>query len=153
MLESRTTPTSAPVADNASAPAGGSGPGTPYGTLPPASMPASRKPISLPRLREMHAQGEKITMLPHAAVVHATLAEGRICPTVSFYATFSTGTFALTNTRSVIERVHIEKNLRIGDLETYFDESAIINGVADGVFGEELILLHKVAKAVGARRG
>ena len=36
---------------------------TPYGTLPPASAPALRKPVSLPRLREMHAQGEKITML------------------------------------------------------------------------------------------
>ena len=105
------------------------------------------------RLSTVYFPGEKITMLPHAAVVHATLAEGRICPTVSFYATFSTDTLALTSTRSTIERVHIEKNLRIGDLETYFDETAIVNGVADGVFGKELILLHKVAKALGARRG
>lgn len=36
---------------------------TPYGTLPPASTPSARKPMSLPRLREMHAHGEKITML------------------------------------------------------------------------------------------
>jgi len=36
---------------------------SPYGTLPPASAPATRKPISLPRLQEMHARGEKITML------------------------------------------------------------------------------------------
>lgn len=34
-----------------------------YGTLPPASTPSQRKPVSLPRLREMHSQGEKITML------------------------------------------------------------------------------------------
>ncbi len=34
-----------------------------YGTLPPASTPSQRKPVSLPRLREMHGQGEKITML------------------------------------------------------------------------------------------
>jgi 3-methyl-2-oxobutanoate hydroxymethyltransferase len=36
---------------------------TPYGTLPPASPVASRKPISLPRLAEMRQRGEKITML------------------------------------------------------------------------------------------
>jgi 3-methyl-2-oxobutanoate hydroxymethyltransferase len=34
-----------------------------YGTLPPASTPSQRKPVSLPRLREMHSKGEKITML------------------------------------------------------------------------------------------
>ncbi len=105
------------------------------------------------RLSTVYFPGDKITMLPGAAVVHATLAEGRLCPTVSYYATFSTQTFVLSTTRTVIERVHIEKNLRIGDLESYFDETAIINGVADGVFGTELILLHKVAKALAARRG
>ena len=35
----------------------------PYGTLPPASPVAVRKPVSLPRLNEMRARGEKITML------------------------------------------------------------------------------------------
>jgi 3-methyl-2-oxobutanoate hydroxymethyltransferase len=37
-------------------------PASPYGTLPPASTPSPRKPLSLPRLREMHGQGEKISM-------------------------------------------------------------------------------------------
>lgn len=35
----------------------------PYGTLPPASPVGSRKPVSLPRLGEMRARGEKITMV------------------------------------------------------------------------------------------
>src|SRR5437899_11940109 len=39
------------------------GAATPYGTLPPASPPSQRKPLSLPRLADMHARGEKITML------------------------------------------------------------------------------------------
>ena len=30
---------------------------TPYGTLPPGAAPALRKPVSLPRLLEMHARG------------------------------------------------------------------------------------------------
>ena len=38
-------------------------PASPYGTLPSSAAPALRKPISLPRLLEMHARGEKITML------------------------------------------------------------------------------------------
>ena len=51
---------------------------TPYGTLPPASAPAttpSRKPISLPRLREMHASGEKITMLTAYDATFAAVAD------------------------------------------------------------------------------
>ena len=36
---------------------------TPYGTLPASATPSTRKPMSLPRLLEMHARGEKITML------------------------------------------------------------------------------------------
>ena len=38
-------------------------------------------------------------------------------------------------------------------VENYFDETAVSNGVADGAFGNEMILLHKVAKALGTRRG
>ena len=48
---------------------------TPYGTLPPASAPAQRKPLSLPRLREMHAQGEKITMLTAYDATFAAVAD------------------------------------------------------------------------------
>ena len=49
---------------------------TPYGTLPPASPMPQRKPVSLPRLAQMRAAGEKITMLtaydaPYAAVADA----------------------------------------------------------------------------------
>jgi 3-methyl-2-oxobutanoate hydroxymethyltransferase len=48
---------------------------TPYGTLPPASMPAQRKPLSLPRLADMHARGEKITMLTAYDATFAALAD------------------------------------------------------------------------------
>ena len=105
------------------------------------------------RLSTVYFPGDKITMLPPSAVLHATLAEGRLCPAVSFYAIFSTQSFALLSTRSVIERVPVEQNLRINALETYFDETAIANGAADGAFGEQLILLHNVARALALRRG
>ncbi|MBA3593478.1 MAG: 3-methyl-2-oxobutanoate hydroxymethyltransferase [Polaromonas sp.] len=48
---------------------------SPYGTLPAVPPPASRKPISLPRLREMHAQGDKITMLTAYDATFAAVAD------------------------------------------------------------------------------
>ncbi len=48
---------------------------TPYGTLPPNATPAARKPLSLPRLREMHAQGEKIAMLTAYDATFAAVAD------------------------------------------------------------------------------
>ncbi|MGR4871336.1 3-methyl-2-oxobutanoate hydroxymethyltransferase [Variovorax sp. LARHSF232] len=48
---------------------------TPYGTLPPAAVPALRKPVSLPRLADMHARGEKITMLTAYDATFAAMAD------------------------------------------------------------------------------
>ena len=48
---------------------------TPYGTLPPASPPSTRKPVSLPRLQEMHSRGEKITMLTAYDATFAAVAD------------------------------------------------------------------------------
>jgi len=48
---------------------------TPYGTLPPASPMASRKPISLPRLHDLRSRGEKITMLTAYDATFAAVAD------------------------------------------------------------------------------
>ena len=48
---------------------------SPYGTLPPASPVAQRKPLSLPRLADMHARGEKITMLTAYDATFAAMAD------------------------------------------------------------------------------
>jgi 3-methyl-2-oxobutanoate hydroxymethyltransferase len=48
---------------------------TPYGTLSPAATPSARKPMSLPRLRELHAAGEKITMLTAYDATFAAVAD------------------------------------------------------------------------------
>jgi 3-methyl-2-oxobutanoate hydroxymethyltransferase len=48
---------------------------SPYGTLPPTSNPATRKPVSLPRLLEMHGRGEKITMLTAYDATFAAVAD------------------------------------------------------------------------------
>ncbi|GAA6140204.1 3-methyl-2-oxobutanoate hydroxymethyltransferase [Hydrogenophaga sp. 5NK40-0174] len=49
--------------------------GTPYGTLPSASPLPQRKPVSLPRLAEMRARGEKITMLTSYDATFAAVAD------------------------------------------------------------------------------
>ncbi|AVP57068.1 3-methyl-2-oxobutanoate hydroxymethyltransferase [Pulveribacter suum] len=48
---------------------------TPYGTLPPASPLPERRPISLPRLAQMRAAGEKITMLTAYDATFAAVAD------------------------------------------------------------------------------
>ena len=48
---------------------------SPYGTLPPASPMATRKPVSLPRLNEMRERGEKITMLTAYDATFAAVAD------------------------------------------------------------------------------
>lgn len=49
--------------------------GTPYGTIPPASPLPQRKPISLPRLAQMRAAGDKITMLTAYDATFAAVAD------------------------------------------------------------------------------
>ena len=48
---------------------------SPYGTLPPASTPSTRKPVSLPRLQEMRTRGEKIAMLTSYDATFAAVAD------------------------------------------------------------------------------
>ena len=52
-----------------------SSPGSPYGTLPPASPLPQRKPVSLPRLAQLRADGEKIPMLTAYDATFAAVAD------------------------------------------------------------------------------
>jgi len=63
------------ISANAAQPVSASSTATPYGTLPPASTPSARKPMSLPRLREMHTHGDKITMLTAYDATFAAVAD------------------------------------------------------------------------------
>ncbi len=49
--------------------------GSPYGTLPPASPLPQRKPVSLPRLAQLRAAGEKISMLTAYDATFAAVAD------------------------------------------------------------------------------
>lgn len=109
--------------------------------------------LAAQRLSTVYLPGDKITMLPSAAVELATLAEGRRTPVVSLYGTFTQGEGELLATRSAVETVTIVRNLRIAELETRFHDGAVAAALVTGEYGEELLLLHRIAQALGKRRG
>jgi exoribonuclease II len=109
--------------------------------------------VAADRLSTVYFPGNKITMLPDEAIVHATLAEGRASPVLSLYTRFDRESLNIVSTRSTIEQIEIARNLRIHTLEAYFHEEAIARGEVAGEFGAELLTLHRVAKKLGALRG
>ena len=69
------------------------------------------------RLSTVYMPGYKITMLPDSVVQSYTLTEGRDCPAVSLYVTFSEDTLEVKNTETRLERVPILVNLRHDQLD------------------------------------
>jgi exoribonuclease-2 len=109
--------------------------------------------IARERLSTVYFPGGKITMLPEAAVVEATLAAGRKVPAASLYLEIDPATFAVTRADSRFERIAIESNLRLGELDTRLNDTAIAAGRVEGPHGDDLLLLWRVASGLKAARG
>ncbi len=69
------------------------------------------------RLSTVYMPGYKITMLPDSVVQAYTLIEGRDCPAVSLYVTFSEDTLEVQTAVTRLERVPILVNLRHDQLD------------------------------------
>ena len=69
------------------------------------------------RLSTVYMPGYKITMLPDSVVQAYTLLEGRDCPAVSLYVTFSEDTLEVQSAVTRLERVPILVNLRHDQLD------------------------------------
>jgi exoribonuclease-2 len=104
------------------------------------------------RLSTVYMPGNKITMLPDAAVERFTLAAGRDCPAVSLYLTV-TPEFEISGHESLIEIVPIAANLRHHDIEPLFNEVTIASGLPVFPFRDELKTLWQLANACEGRRG
>ncbi len=104
------------------------------------------------RLSTVYMPGNKITMLPEAAVENFTLAAGRDCPAVSLYLTV-TPEFEISAHESRLEIVPIVANLRHHDIEPLFNEQTIAAGLSDFPFNKELKTLWHLANACEGRRG
>ena len=104
------------------------------------------------RLSTVYMPGNKITMLPEAAVGNFTLAAGRDCPSLSLYLTV-TPEFEISAHESLVEMVPIVANLRHHDLEPLFNEQTLAGGLPEFAFRDELKTLWHLANACEGRRG
>ena len=96
------------------------------------------------RLSTVYFPGNKITMLPEAAIRSYTLSEGSHCPAVSMYLEVTTD-LEIRTVRHAVESIRIAANLRHDDLEHCFTEEAIATGPPEFPFGSELALLWRLA--------
>lgn len=109
--------------------------------------------VARDRLSTVYMPGHKLTMLPGSVVEAYTLAEGTSPPAVSLYVDVDATTYAVTNPRTVIERVPIVANLRHDRLEDDAADAAFAAGaVPDLPHGAELAFLHRLALALKAGR-
>ncbi len=104
------------------------------------------------RMSTVYFPGGKVTMLPQPVIDRFTLSEGRDCPALSMYVEVDHD-FRIVNRRTVLERVHISRNLHHNMLDREFDDDAVAAGHADFEFGEELLLLFRFAVCLERQRG
>ena len=109
--------------------------------------------VARERLSTVYFPGQKITMLPEAAIDAYSLAEGRHCPALSRYVDVAPDfTIAAETTR--IERVPVTHNLRHFALEQAFNEDTLAAGRVDHTHADALTRLWRFARALeAARRG
>jgi exoribonuclease-2 len=104
------------------------------------------------RLSTVYFPGDKITMLPDAAIAKYTLSEGRECPALSMYLEL-TPELDIAAQRSVVELVRIAANVRHDDLEAQFNEQQLATGKVEHRFGEQLLVLWHLATKLERSRG
>ena len=109
--------------------------------------------IARKRLSTVYMPGNKITMLPDAAIEQFTLAEGRTAPALSLYLTFDASDFAIIDSQTRLERVNIKHNLRHDQLDAEFTEPNIHSGLGDYPYKTELQTLWRIVNKLEAARG
>ena len=108
--------------------------------------------IARERLSTVYFPGQKITMLPDAAIDAFTLKQGGECCALSLYAELD-AEGSIVATRSRCERVPIAANLRINALEEVFNADTLAAGTIAHEFGRELQVLWRFAQTLQAARG
>jgi len=109
--------------------------------------------VARQRMSTAYFPGGKITMLPPATVERATLAEGHRVPAASLYLTVDASTFAIVDSQSRLEWITVADNLRIGEVESRFNEETVAAGHVEGRHGAALLTLWRFARALKALRG
>jgi exoribonuclease-2 len=109
--------------------------------------------VARERMSTVYFPGGKITMLPDTAVQEATLAQGRRMPAASLYLEVAADGVTVASSDSRLEWVTIADNLRLSDLDKRMEEEAVAAGRIEGLHGEDLWILWRLARALKALRG
>ncbi len=135
------------------------------GVLPDSELDV----VALKRLSTVYMPGNKITMLPQAAIQPFSLKAGEVRPALSLYLEIAPD-FSIVAHDSRVESVKIADNLRHDELEPIFNEETIVNpssplgrgaggegsiNSGEGVFAywERLLLLFNLAESLEKARG
>lgn len=115
--------------------------------------------IARDRYSTVYAPGEKITMLPDAAIEIFTLAAGRACPALSLYVEAEEGSdedngtrWTVTATESRVERVAMGDNLRHNALDEFVTAGNLAVGAGEYPRKDEIAVLWRFARSLHAGR-
>ena len=122
--------------------------------------------VARERMSTVYMPGNKLTMLPDEVVQGYTLSAGRACPAVSLYVTFDEASLSVTATRTVLERVPMEHNLRHDQLDGVVTEAWLSLPAGSGGLAPNHVLsrlsnhcghrvlrfLHELANSLKAQR-
>jgi exoribonuclease-2 len=103
------------------------------------------------RLSTVYMPGNKITMLPEAAIRPFSLDAGQVKPVLSLYLHVNAD-FTITQRDSKVERIKIADNLRHDALEPFFNETTL---AADSghPYWSKLLYLFNLAESLEKARG
>lgn len=117
------------------------------GILPDSPLDA----VALHRLSTVYMPGNKITMLPEAAIEPFSLNAGHERPALSLYLDVAAD-FSIVHRESRVERVRIVDNLRHDALEPYFNETTLTED-SGHPYWARLLFLFNLAEALEKARG
>jgi exoribonuclease-2 len=107
--------------------------------------------IAMKRLSTVYMPGNKITMLPDAAIEPFSLHAGIWRPALSLYVDIAPD-LSVVSQASRLEAVKIADNLRHDELEPHFNEENW-ETPSDHAYSERLVLLHRLAESLEKARG
>ncbi|MEZ0317962.1 MAG: ribonuclease catalytic domain-containing protein, partial [Methylophilaceae bacterium] len=107
--------------------------------------------IALKRLSTVYMPGNKITMLPEAAITPFSLDEGHWKPALSLYLDVAPD-LTIIQRQTKVELVKMAANLRHDALEPFFNESTLETD-SGHPYWEKLSLLFKLAESLEKARG
>jgi len=106
---------------------------------------------AMKRLSTVYMPGNKITMLPEAAIRPFSLDAGEIKPVLSLYLDVAAD-YTITHRESKVERIKIADNLRHDNLEPYFNEETL-SADSGHPYWANCLFLFNLAESLEKARG